>query len=290
MNGVGIAISEKVLGKAIANARHSADLTQQQLCSRAGLSYSTLAKIERGAIKSPSVFTVATIAEATGTSMEQLIGIQTAGGQKPLKKAYKTSKSGIKFVYFDVNGVLVHYYQRAFTMLAHDAGVEPDIVEAVFWHYNDAVCRGGISIKEFNSILATRIGIKKVSFTDYYLANVSTIQEVRELVLWAAKHYRVGIMTNIMPGMTKALLNENKIPNLEYEAIVDSSEVGAIKPEVKIYEQAVKLSGVNPEEILFIDDNRTNLMAAEKLGWRVLWFDDYSPKEGINRIKKLLEF
>jgi transcriptional regulator with XRE-family HTH domain len=50
--------SEKALGKRLQEARQKAGLTQQQMCHKAGLSYSTLAKIERGAIKAPSIFTV----------------------------------------------------------------------------------------------------------------------------------------------------------------------------------------------------------------------------------------
>lgn len=42
---------QKELARAIADARRAAGYTQQQLCTEAKLSYSTLAKIERGAIK-----------------------------------------------------------------------------------------------------------------------------------------------------------------------------------------------------------------------------------------------
>ena len=68
---------ELILAQAIAAARKAAGFTQQELCNTANLSYSTLAKIERGAIKTPSVFTVATIAAVTGTTVEALTGITT---------------------------------------------------------------------------------------------------------------------------------------------------------------------------------------------------------------------
>ena len=70
---MGVAVDEQALGKRLQLARKRAGLTQQQLCQKAGLSYSTLAKIERGAIRSPSVFTVAAIAQATGTPQEDLL-------------------------------------------------------------------------------------------------------------------------------------------------------------------------------------------------------------------------
>lgn len=61
------------LGKKIQEARQKCNMTQQDLCMDAGLSYSTLAKIERGAIKAPSIFTVMKIAVALNTSLEQLV-------------------------------------------------------------------------------------------------------------------------------------------------------------------------------------------------------------------------
>ena len=79
------------------------------------------------------------------------------------------------------------------------------------------------------------------------------------------------------------------IPDVAYDTIIDSSQVGAIKPEKKIYQIAAERAGVKPEEILLVDDSRANLMAAEHLGWHVLWFDAYRSKESIARIRKALE-
>ena len=55
-------MDEQSLGRHLQTARMAAGLTQQELCQQAQISYSTLAKIERGAIKSPSVFTIQRLA------------------------------------------------------------------------------------------------------------------------------------------------------------------------------------------------------------------------------------
>ena len=60
---------EERLGKRLQTARQAAGMTQQVLCQRANLSYSTLTKIERGAIKSPSIFTIQSIANVLGVSL-----------------------------------------------------------------------------------------------------------------------------------------------------------------------------------------------------------------------------
>lgn len=277
-------LSEKALGKALQEARKVAGMTQQDLCYKAGLSYSTLAKIERGAIKAPSIFTIQSIAAALGTDLNTLLG---DFGPKPTSK--KTSKSGVKFVYFDINGCLVRFFHRAFTKLAHDTDAKPDAIETMFWHYNDAVCRGEMSMDEFNKLLAKQLGIEKIDWMQYYLNAVDPIDEMREVVAWAASQYQVGLLSNIMPGFIDAMMEKGLLPEADYTTIVDSSVVGAIKPEVKIYEIAAEKAGVEPKEILLVDDSRTNLMAAERMGWRVLWFDDYQPDESAARVKSSLE-
>ncbi len=279
---------ELALGKRLQTARQKAGFTQQRLCNEANLSYSTLAKIERGAIKSPSVFTIQQIATVLGVSLDTLLGHQTA--DKPLSTDKKTSKTGIKFVYFDINGCLVRFYHRAFTRLAHDTGATVDAIERAFWHYNDSVCRGEMTVEAFNRALAESLNIPVVDWQKYYLESVDPIDEMNELLTWAAEHYHVGLLSNIMPGFIEAMQAKHLLPDVPYTAVVDSSEVNAIKPEEKMYQIAQGLAGVESSEILLVDDERANLMAADRMGWHVLWFDDYRPSESAKKIRTALEF
>ncbi|MCW1908660.1 MAG: HAD-IA family hydrolase [Candidatus Saccharibacteria bacterium] len=276
-------MDEKSLGKRLQEARRSAGLTQQELCHKAGLSYSTLAKIERGAIKSPSIFTIVQIAAAVGTTLDELMGQPTS------TKQTKLSKSGISFVFFDVNGCLLRFFHSAFTRLAEKSGAPADLIETTFWHYNDAVCSGKMPLADFNKILGKQLDIPGLDWKDYYLSAVDPIKEMHDLVTWASKHYHVGLLTNIMPGFVTTLKKQGLIPNIHYDAIIDSSEVGYIKPDREIYEAAQAKAGVSASEILLIDDSRTNIMAAERLGWHVLWFDDFRPKDSVTRVKAALE-
>lgn len=283
--------SEKLLGQAIQEARQAAGLTQQQLCQKAELSYSTLAKIERGAIKTPSVFTVMKIAQILGVGMDGLMGATVDTNSNNFShNRKKKSKSGISFLFMDINGCLVRFFHSAFTRLSFDTSVPSEVIETTFWHYNDAVCRGEITMDEFNSKLSSKLGLKDLDWAKYYLEAVEPILESHELLQWASKHYKVGLLSNIMPGLIEALIENGKLPDIKYDVIIDSSQVGAIKPEADIYKIAEAETDVNPEEILFIDDSRTNLMAAERQNWRVMWFDDYDPAVSVEKIKQALEF
>lgn len=112
---------------------------------------------------------------------------------------------------------------------------------------------------------------------------------MKELISWVDKYYGVGLLTNIMPGLIEQLRQRNIIPNIPYDVVIDSSEVHILKPEKKIYELAIEHANTSSNEILFVDDARTNLMAAEKFGWHVLWFDDLHPDESIAHIREALE-
>ncbi len=284
-------MDEQALGKRLQLARKRAGLTQQELCQKAGLSYSTLAKIERGAIRSPSVFTVAHIASATGTPLADLLDFEAKSTSSPaLSSTKKRSKTGIRFVYFDVNGTLVRFYQRAFTEAAHDLGVAADVVENLFWRHNDSLSTGRTDLEDFDREVAKELGVSSFDWHKYYMDNVQAMPGMDELLKWTAENYEVGLLSNNVPGFINELKSKGLIPDVAFKTIVDSCVVGAAKPEVKIYEIAEGLSAMEPEEILFVDDTRPFLTAADRANWQVQWFDEDHPEDSILRIKKALEF
>ncbi|HSX16731.1 MAG TPA: HAD-IA family hydrolase [Patescibacteria group bacterium] len=278
-------MDEKGLGRRLQEARATAGLTQQALCQKAHLSYSTLTKIERGAIKSPSIFTIQSIASALGLSLDELMGAAVA--HHAATKGH--SQSGVSFVYFDINGCLVRFFHRAFTRLSQVTGAPADVVETLFWHYNDQVCRGEMDMETFNRKIAEELNTTgPVNWLDYYIDSIEPIPIMHDLVTWASEHYSIGLLTNIMPGFVDVLIKRGLIPDVHYDAIIDSSQVKAIKPEAKIYTIATQKAHCPAAEILLVDDSRINLMAAEKHGWHVLWFDDYRPDESAGRVKDAL--
>ena len=144
-------------------------------------------------------------------------------------------------------------------------------------------------LNDFNQAMAKQLRMSKLDWQKYYMAAVEPIQEMNELVLWTSEYYHVGLLSNIMPGFIDEMLSNKLLPNVNYSAIIDSSKTGSIKPEPQIFEAAQHYTNCEPSEILLVDDSRANIMAAEKFGWHVLWFDDYRPGESAARIKDALE-
>ena len=278
-------MDEKRLGAVVQAARRVHGYTQQTLCQKSGLSYSTLAKIERGAIKAPSVFTIQQIASTLGISMDELMGDVMITHKTPEKRV---SKNGVRFVYFDMNGCLVRAATSAFAKLSEESGASPDSIETIFWQFNDAVCHGDQTVDELNTALAERLGIM-VDWYKYYLESLEPMPGMSELLTWVSQNYRVGILSNTMPNLIPMMIERGLLPRIQYDVIVDSSEVNAIKPEPRMYEIAASMAGATPQEILLIDDDRPNLAAAGRLGWHTMKFQAYKPEEAIAAISSALQ-
>ena len=122
------------------------------------------------------------------------------------------------------------------------------------------------------------------------MLQVDPVNDIHDALKWVAEHYPVGLLTNAMPGLTRKMLEQGIIPNLDFKAVVDSSEIKLVKPQKEIYEKAAAMANAEPSSILLVDDSSPNLIAAEKLGWHVLWFDDYQPNDSAERIRQTLEF
>lgn len=282
-------MDEKALGKRLQLARKRAGLTQQELCQKAGLSYSTLAKIERGAIRSPSVFTVAAIAQATGSAVEDLLDLESRG-QAPPAPSKKRSRSGVTFIYFDVNGTLVRFFDRAFTKIAEQSGRPIEQIEMLFWRHDLQACTGVESNDEVNKIFSADLGISDFNWENYYLDNVEVTPGVEELLQWAAENYDVGLLTNNWLGFTDSLMQRGLIPKVEYSSIVESAKYHSGKPDPKFYQIAQDLASVESNEIMLVDDFPPYLVAANAAGWQTMRFDGFHPEESIARVKAALEF
>ena len=279
-------MDSRALGQTVQELRQHKGLTQDDLSDRAGLAYSTLAKIERGAIKNPSVFTIQALAQVLGVSIEEVLGLKAPD----VAAANVPGPSQIAFIYCDINGTLVRFFQRAFTKLATDLDVSLEKVESSFWHFNDALTRGSMTLDQYQKTWALALGTKQpIDWQKYYLEAIEPVQPMHDWLIKASATFPVGLMSNNFPGGVEAMIKHGLVPDLPYRAMIDSAKLGYLKPEAAIYETAEAQAGVKPGQILLIDDVPANLGVAEQRGWHVFWFDDYRPEDSINRLNTVLK-
>jgi putative hydrolase of the HAD superfamily len=55
-----------------------------------------------------------------------------------------------------------------------------------------------------------------------------------------------------------------------FHVVVESSVVGARKPEARFYEIALEQAGARPDEVVYLDDLGVNLKPARALGMRTI--------------------
>lgn len=93
-----------------------------------------------------------------------------------------------------------------------------------------------------------------------------TVRTVKDM----AKRYPLYLLSNNNPiamGIINGMFRDNGIePSTTFKSQFLSYEMRLLKPSQAIYQATIKGIGLPAEEILFIDDNETNVLAAREAG------------------------
>lgn len=96
---------------------------------------------------------------------------------------------------------------------------------------------------------------------------------IDEMIAWHGELRTRGIPTFIFSNTNELAVRHIRsvFPFFNgFDAYVYSHEVGAMKPEAKIYEAVEAVTGRRCEAILYIDDKPENIAAGAARGWRVI--------------------
>ena len=80
---------------------------------------------------------------------------------------------------------------------------------------------------------------------------------------WKAR-YRLGLLSDAMPSLRVFLAQKGLMER--FDAAVISTEIGATKPDGRMYAAILKALDARPEECLFVDDLPRNLEGARRAG------------------------
>lgn len=197
----------------------------------------------------------------------------------------------IKFVYFDVGSVLIDW-QKVFSTAAETNNLSVDEIGTVFDEYSDDITKGIISPAQFWQEVIKKYNVKNANHYDFltsWVADYKPIAPTHSLIQQIKSTYMIGLLSNIYSGMLPLLLDKELIPNIEYQSIVFSCDVGLMKPEPEIYALAQEKSELSAHEILLVDDKQENLDAAENVGWQTFLFDPFNPEKSIQELASLLK-
>ena len=184
----------------------------------------------------------------------------------------------IKSVFFDFDEV-VRTWEHEFDGLSDYSGIPLDtFVEIAFDPLRyEAAIRGKEPAEswwtEIARVLGERFPARNVEQAMQYLAgrNGELVPGMVELVEACKAKASVALFSNA----TSRLNEEIKSLGIDglFDHVVNTSEVGSIKPEPEIYSYALELVGIEANEAFFTDDLPENIEAAVNLGWVAHVFD-----------------
>lgn len=242
-----------LLGKTIARARQQVGLTQKELCRRTGLSYSTLTKIERGVIQTPSVFTIAKIARATNTSVEDLLAQVDPASSSP---------TGVEMVYFDVDGSLIDGLEGLWLEVAVGNDQPVSRVRHHFWRHWPA---GSRFRRQPADAAANQ---NSLAWVDSYVQSSRPVRPLIDLMARLSRKMKIGLLSHNSRQLVDKLLEAKKLPDLDYQAVASFDQLEADAPADSIYDHGRQLAGLEAPQILLVDRSPINLARAETAGWR----------------------
>ena len=94
------------------------------------------------------------------------------------------------------------------------------------------------------------------------------------LIRWIGskrKNYRIILLTNYTVALTWRLKKKFRIAHY-FDRIFNSVDIGITKPDPKIFKHFLKTIKAKAGECLFVDDQKKNIGAAKKLGFKTIWF------------------
>ena len=196
----------------------------------------------------------------------------------------------IKFVYFDVGGVLLDW-TTAFGNAAKKFDLDPEDIGMVFDENHDAITKGTISANQLWKLCIERYKLKNADdfdFLDSWVSDYRPIRETHDLIYKITPKYKIGLLSNIYKDMLPLLLKKGIIPDVDCDQIIFSCDVGMMKPDPDIYILAKKKANVSSNEILLVDDREDYLTGARNMGWQTFLFNPKNITTSVKELRELL--
>ena len=193
---------------------------------------------------------------------------------KELLKSLENTKQPIRFAYFDLGGVVFSFSGGLKTM-ANNLNVPIESVESYWRAHDDQICLGKLTPQDFWVKLVSHFGSgeKELDFLEMWIDHFKPISETHEAMRQLdSDGVQIGLLTNIYPGVLDKAVERGCVPELPYHSVIQSCEVGIVKPDKQIFDIALARTNYLPSEVLFIDDREENTKIASSIGWNVHLF------------------
>lgn len=183
-------------------------------------------------------------------------------------------------IIFDFFGVVCSEI-APFWLRRHLDDATANKVKASIVHQADL---GGISTGVLFERLGGLVGLPAATVYGEWLELAKIDQLVFDKItqLKQAGH-RVALLTNAPSDFVRVVLSREDLEHL-FDPIIVSSEVGLAKPDPAIYELICRTMNVDAADVIFVDDNPKNVIAATTAGMHAITYKSGADLDDLDRI------
>jgi putative hydrolase of the HAD superfamily len=188
----------------------------------------------------------------------------------------------MKVCLFDCGGVIYPYSLKPFNdWIQEKTGTNKP---SFLWK---ELMKGDVSFSTFCKDVCDKTGQEYLPETEKKIhtllcAGVGKIypQTIELMSYLKKKNVKIGLVSNALPHLDAALKD---LP-FDLEFMFPSYQMDALKPDEKIFKAVLKKINEKPEDILFIDDKKENVKAAESFGIKGIVFEKETVLKSVQKM------
>jgi len=193
----------------------------------------------------------------------------------------------IKTVLFDYAGVISPTKNNYAFALKNSKRFEltPEELMKLTYENWDEAATGKLESSVFWEQIAGKLKIKPDELISLLIETFPIDERVVDIIRKTKEDRTTVLFSNQEKGWLEKVIDDNNLRGI-FTYFVNSYNVGARKPDPKIFLEALKISSSLPEETLLVDDSLENVEAAKKLGINAIKFENFD--QFLEEYKKFL--
>ena len=187
----------------------------------------------------------------------------------------------IKTLFFDVGYTLVNedavWERRCKEQAETDEAKKFGVTAQDIYHEIEKVTIEGLP--QFRTVIDR---FKFSQMMPYHSELETMYEEAPQVLDTLAQKYELGVIANQVAGLRERLESFGILKYFKY--VISSWDVKVMKPDIRIFEYALKAAGYQPQEAVMIGDRIDNDTApAQSLGMKAVWI-----KQGFGKLQTAL--
>lgn len=159
-----------------------------------------------------------------------------------------------------------------------------DLSERRYWHEQAVRITSGVDIGDADPTRRLMDDLYDAPEARVVRPEVITLLDTLE-----GRGLRIAALTNDLSRFHSAAWIDRMSVFGRFDPLIDLSELGTFKPDPRAYRYALEVLGVAPGSLVFVDDQRDNVVAARDAGIPTVEFDPTEVDASIDRVFAAVE-